>query len=348
MNHMVSFECDYNNGMAPLILSRMIEENSKPQPGYGYDEYTLSAVEKIKSAVGRDDVEVSLIGGGTQTNQLVIGTLLFRGEGVIAASTGHIAVHESGAVEYTGHKVMTIESSDGKLDAEKLEGFMAEYMESEPKEALVTPRMVYISNPTETGTLYTKSELEAIRKVCDGYSLLLYLDGARLAYAFASPSSDLTMCDIASLCDAFYIGGTKCGAIIGEAVVIRRDIAPRNLQQLKKQSGALLAKGRLLGLQFDTLFENDYYLALGREGMDKAHKLREVMVENGYKEAWESPTNQLFFIMDDADVNTLKESVAFEKWTRFDEKSSVVRFCTSWSTTDDDILKLGEALKKRN
>lgn len=198
------------------------------------------------------------------------------------------------------------------------------------------------------GTLYTKNEIEKIRKVCDDYSLILYLDGARLAYALASPSTDLTLSDIASLADAFYIGGTKCGAIIGEAVVIHSDTAPKNFQQLKKQSGALLAKGRLLGLQFDTLFENDYYLTLGRNGMDKADKLRQVMLENGYKEAWKSPTNQLFFIMDDDDITTLKKSVVFEKWARFDERSSIVRFCTSWSTTDDDILKLEEALKKRN
>lgn len=345
---MVSFECDYNNGMAPRILSRLIEENSKPQPGYGYDAYTLSAIEKIKKAAGQSDVLVSLIGGGTETNQLVISSLLSRSEGVIAASSGHIAVHESGAIEYTGHKVMTIESTDGKLNAKGLEDFMAEYMESEPKEALVTPRMVYISQPTEMGTLYTKNEIEKIRKVCDDYSLILYLDGARLAYALASPSTDLTLSDIASLADAFYIGGTKCGAIIGEAVVIHSDTAPKNFQQLKKQSGALLAKGRLLGLQFDTLFENDYYLTLGRNGMDKADKLRQVMLENGYKEAWKSPTNQLFFIMDDDDITTLKKSVVFEKWARFDERSSIVRFCTSWSTTDDDILKLEEALKKRN
>ncbi len=343
---MVSFECDYNNGMAPNILSRLAEENSKAQPGYGYDEYTLSAVEKIKKAVGRSDVEVSLIGGGTETNQLVIGTLLSRCEGVIAASSGHIAVHESGAIEYTGHKVITIDSYNGKIDAGKLEKVMEEYMDSEPKEALVTPRMVYISEPTEMGTVYKKSEIEDIRKVCDKYSLLLYLDGARLAYALASPVCDLTLCDIAALTDTFYIGGTKCGAIIGEALVMRSGVAPENFKQMKKQSGALLAKGRLLGIQFDTLFENDYYLSLGRTGMEKAGMLKEVMLENGYREAWESPSNQLFFIMDNDDIAALRESVVFERWSRYDEKSSVVRFCTSWSTTDEDIKALEDALRK--
>lgn len=341
---MISFECDYNNGMAPRLLERLIKENDTPQPGYGKDSYTLSAKEKIKAAIERDDVEISLIGGGTETNQLVISALLGRCEGVIAASTGHINVHESGAIEYTGHKVISLPHVNGKLTSDALSSYMREYDSSEPKDALVTPRMVYISLPTEIGTLYSKKELENIRKVCDSNNLLLFIDGARLAYALASPSCDLTLPLIASLSDAFYIGGTKCGAIIGEAVVIKKSVCPKNFNQMKKQSGAMLAKGRLLGLEFDTLFSDDYYLENGRIGIEMAHKLKIVMNTKGYKEAWESPTNQLFFIMDEKTIERLSRDVVFEKWQKRDDGEWVVRFCTSWSTKSEDIEKLEELL----
>ncbi len=335
--YMVSFECDYNNGMAPNILRRLIEENDTPQSGYGNDEYTFSAVRKIKAALCRDDVMVTLVAGGTQTNQLVISTLLARSEGVIAAGSGHINVHEAGAIEYTGHKVIALEATAGKIVPERLSAYMEEYMDSEPKEALVTPKMVYISQPTEIGTIYSKKELVAIRNICNAYGLYLFIDGARLAYALASPENNVTLTDIATLSDVFYIGGTKCGAIIGEAVVIKDKICPVNLAQMKKQEGALLAKGRLLGLQFDTLFTDNYYLSLGEVGIKRAQRLREIMKEKGYEEAWPSPTNQLFFIMDDAKIKTLKEKIIFERWGKYDSGRSVVRFCTSWSTTERDL-----------
>ena len=340
---MVSFECDYNNGMAPEILERMIKENDTPQSGYGKDSYTLSAKERIKAAIDCDDVEISLIGGGTETNQLVISALLSRCEGVIAVSTGHINVHESGAIEYTGHKVISLPHTDGKLTSSSLSNYMAEYYSSEPKDALVTPRMVYISQPTEIGTLYSKKELEEIRKVCSKNNLLLYIDGARLAYALASPDCDSTLPFIASLSDAFYIGGTKCGAIIGEAVVIKKNVCPKNFNQMKKQSGALLAKGRLLGLQFDTLFSNNYYLELGKVGIERAIELKNLMKNKGFKEAWSSPTNQLFFFMDEKTIERLSKDVVFEKWEKRG-KDWVVRFCTSWSTKREDIEKLEELL----
>lgn len=339
---MVSFECDYNNGMAPKILERLIKENDIPQSGYGKDEYTLSAAKKIKDAIGRDDVIVSLIGGGTETNQLVISALLNRAEGVIAPSTGHINVHESGAIEYTGHKVIALPQTGGKLTADSISSYMEEYASSEPKDALVTPRMVYISLPTEIGTIYSKKELEDIRKACDEYSLLLFIDGARLAYALASPISDVTLPIVASVADAFYIGGTKCGAIIGEAVVIKKNISPKNFNQMKKQSGAMLAKGRLLGIQFDTLFSDGYYLENGRVGIERADELKALMKKKGYKEAWKSPTNQLFFLMDEATIERLSKDVVFEKWEKREDEW-VVRFCTSWSTKKEDIEVL-EAL----
>ncbi len=334
---MVSFECDYNNGMAPGILERLIKENNTPQPGYGKDAYTLSAERKIKKAVGREDVIVSLVAGGTQTNQLVISTLLGRCEGVITADSGHINVHESGAVEYTGHKVIPLTPDNGKIVAGRLSSYMEEYMDSEPKEALVTPKMVYISQPTEIGTIYSGEELRAIRRICDTYGLYLFMDGARLAYALASPENNLTLPGIAQLCDAFYIGGTKCGAIIGEAVVIKESIAPKNFKQMKKQEGALLAKGRLLGIQFDRLFTDSYYYALGKTGIQRAAELKRIMKSKGYEEAWPSPTNQLFFIMDDAKIKELSSSIIFERWSGYDRERSVVRFCTSWSTTEQDL-----------
>lgn len=337
MEDMVSFECDYNNGMAPKILERLIEENNAPQSGYGNDEYTLSAGKKIKAALERDDVTVSLVAGGTQTNQLVISTLLGRCEGVIAARTGHINVHEAGAIEYTGHKVIALREKDGKIAPESLSLYMEEYMDSEPKEALVTPKMVYISQPTEIGTIYSKKELVAIRNICTAYGLYLFIDGARLAYALASPENDVTLPEIAEVADAFYIGGTKCGAIIGEAVVIRNALVPANFKQMKKEEGALLAKGRLLGLQFDTLFRDNYYLSLGETGIKRALRLKKIMKEKCYEEAWPSPTNQLFFIMDDTKIKTLKDKIIFERWGRYDNGRSVVRFCTSWSTTESDL-----------
>lgn len=339
---MISFECDYNNGMADEILERLIKENDSPQSGYGKDEYTISAIERIKKAIGRSDVMVSLIGGGTETNQLIISALLSRGEGVIASSSGHINVHESGAIEYTGHKVIAIPEKEGKLETKSLSSYMEEYLSSEPKDALVTPRMVYISHPTEIGTLYSRDELLEMRKVCDRYNLLLYIDGARLAYGLSSLVTDVSLCDIAAFSDAFYIGGTKCGAIIGEAAVIKKNICPKNFNQMKKQSGALLAKGRLLGLQFDTLFSNDTYLSIGRKGIERAEELRCIMKEKGYEEAWNSPTNQLFFIMTEAEIERLSQSVIFEKWQKRDDGRWVVRFCTSWSTKESDI----EGLKK--
>lgn len=339
---MVSFECDYNNGMAPKLLERLLKENDTPQSGYGKDEYTLSAKEKIKKAIGLDDVEVSLIGGGTETNQLVISALLNRCEGVIAASSGHINVHESGAIEYTGHKVISLPHTNGKLTSSVLSSYMEEYDSSEPKDALVTPRMVYLSQPTEIGTLYSKKELEEIREVCSRNNLLLYIDGARLAYALASPENDISLEELALTADAFYIGGTKCGAIIGEAVVIKKNVCPKNFNQMKKQSGAMLAKGRLLGIQFDTLFSDNNYLELGKIGIERAIELKGLMKRKGIKEAWESPTNQLFFLMDDKTIEKLSKDVVFEKWEKRGDEW-VVRFCTSWSTKKEDIKKL-EAL----
>lgn len=341
---MVSFECDYNNGMAPKILERLIASNYTSQPGYGNDEYTLSAVGKIKKALGRDDVTVTLVAGGTQTNQLAVSTLLGRTEGVIAASTGHIFVHEAGAIEYTGHKVLALSPVDGKIRPGDLRKYMEEFSLSAAPDAMVIPKMVYLSQPTEIGTLYTKSELEEIREICSMYDMYMYIDGARLAYALAAPYNDVTLPLIASLSDAFYIGGTKCGAIIGEALVIKKKIFPHNFARMKKQEGALCAKGRLLGLQFDTLFTDDYYLYNGRAGIAASEKLKRLFEMKGYQFAWNSPTNQQFVIMDKDRFDSLMKSVRFEKWEDIDEERTIARFCTSWSTCDDDIAELERLL----
>ncbi len=341
---MISFECDYNNGMAPKLLEAMIKTNSSSQSGYGADDYTQSAIEKIRLAVGQPEAFVSLVTGGTQTNQLVISTLLGRCEGVITVDTGHINVHESGAIEFTGHKVLALKNTNGKLDPATLQAYMEQYMDSEPKTALVTPKMVYISHPTENGTLYSKCELEQIRAICDKYGLYMFLDGARLAYALESPQTDVTLPFIAKLCDAFYLGGTKCGAIAGEAVVLKKAVAPRNFEQMKKQEGALVAKGRLLGVQFDTLFTDDYYFEIGKHGIQQALKLKEIFKAKGYKLAWDSPTNQQFIIMDNKKMNELLKSIKFERWEGVDQNTSVVRFCTSWSTLDSDLEELEKKL----
>ena len=342
--NVVSFECDYNNGMAPKILERLISSNYTSQPGYGNDGYTLSAVGKIKKALGRDDVSVTLVAGGTQTNQLAVSTLLGRCEGVIAASTGHISVHEAGAIEYTGHKVLALPPGDGKIRPGDLKKYMEEFSRSAAPEAMVIPKMVYLSEPTEIGTLYTKSELEEIREICSMYDLYMYIDGARLAYALAAPYNDVTLPLIASLCDAFYIGGTKCGAIIGEALVIKNNILPPNFLRMKKQEGALSAKGRLLGIQFDTLFTDGYYLYNGKMGIAAARRLKRVFEEKGYQFAWNSPTNQQFVIMEKDRFDCLIEKVRFEKWEDIDGERTIARFCTSWSTTDDDIEELEKLL----
>ena len=341
---MVSFECDYNNGMAPRILEAMIKTNGSSLSGYGADEFTQSAIKKIKEAVEQPGAYVSLVTGGTQTNQLVISTLLGRCEGVITTDTGHINVHESGAIEFTGHKVIALKNLDGKLSAATLKEYMLQYIDSEPKTALVTPKMVYISHPTEIGTLYSKGELEGIRAICDEYGLYLFLDGARLAYGIATNQTEVTLPFLAKTCDAFYIGGTKCGAIAGEAVVLKKEVTPANFEQMKKQEGALLAKGRLLGLQFDTLFSDNYYMELGKHGIKQAMRLKEIFKAKGYKLAWDSPTNQQFIIMDNKKMQELLKVIKFERWEGVDENTSVVRFCTSWSTQDSDLEELERQL----
>lgn len=337
---MLYFQCDYNNGAHPEIIRRLTETNDELHPGYGDDQYSLSAKKKIRELCGRDDAEVFLTVGGTQTNKIVISSLLSQGEGVISAETGHINCHEAGAIEETGHKVLTLPHENGKIDSVKLKRYLEKFYDDEAHDHMVFPGMVYISHPTEYGTLYTKSELEKISETCREYEIPLFLDGARLGYGLMSDGTDVTMKDIAEICDVFYIGGTKVGAFCGEAVVFTNTAAPKRFFQIIKQSGALLAKGRLLGIQFDTLFENNLYFEISRHAILMSDRLREAFREKGYEFFIETKTNQIFVILENAFMENLRKEVCFEFWERKDAEHTVVRFASSWATKEEDIEKL--------
>lgn len=336
---MLSFENDYNRGAHPEILRRFIETNMDMEVGYGNDSFCQSAREKIRQACGCPDADVFFISGGTQTNAIVIDAMLAKYEGVVSAQTGHIHVHESGAVEFTGHKILTVPEHDGKMRPEDLTVLLESFWSDADHDHMVFPGMVYISHPTERGTLYSKAELSALSEVCRKYELPLFMDGARMGYGLMSYESDLTLKDIANYCDAFYIGGTKVGALCGEAVVFTRN-KPKHFFTTIKQHGALLAKGRLLGVQFDTLFTDDLYFKISRHAIDMAKKVRDGFVSRGYELGWESPTNQQFILLENNEMARLKEQVRFCVWEKRDENHTVVRFATSWATSEEDLAEL--------
>lgn len=340
---MLYFKNDYSEGAHPLVLEHLIKTNMEKLDGYGEDKYSLLAKEKIKEAASCPGAEVFFISGGTQTNQAVIATMLSRHEGVLSAKTGHIACHEAGAIEYTGHKVITLPAECGKIKAEDIADFVETFYADESHSHMVYPGMVYVSHPTEYGTLYTKEELTAISEVCRKYKLPLFLDGARLGYALAS-GTDLSLPDIASLCDVFYIGGTKCGALCGEAVVFTRKNAPVHFSTLVKQHGAMLAKGRVLGVQFDALFTNNLYLEISKNAIETAQMLKDAFHQKGYRFFINSPTNQIFIILENGQMAKIKENVAISYWEKYDETHTVVRFATSWATSKEDVQKLIELL----
>ncbi len=339
---MVSFECDYIAGAHPEIIKRLSETNLESLPGYGMDHYTASAQQKIRKVCGCPDAQVELLVGGTQTNAVVISTMLRDWEGVIAADSGHVSVHESGAIEYSGHKVLALPGKDGKIEAPALKSFLERFYSDVTHDHMVFPGMVYISYPTEPGTLYSKSELEAISEVCREYSLPLYLDGARLGYGLMSRSSDLTIRDIARLTDVFYIGGTKVGALCGEAVVFTKGNRPEHFMTSVKKRGALLAKGRLLGIQFDTLFTDDLYFRISRHAIDMAEKLKDIIREKGWEPYMDSPTNQQLILMTEKEMEALGKKVVFDRWGINDDGRTIVRLATSWSTGEEDLEVLRE------
>ena len=341
---MLSFECDYNEGAHEQILRRLIETNNEQLPGYGNDKYCDLAKAKIKAACGRADAEVFLLVGGTQTNQIVIDTVLAPYEGVVSANTGHINVHEAGAIEYSGHKVLTVPHEQGKIKADILEKYLEIFHSDETKSHMVYPGMVYISHPTEYGTLYSLDELTALSGVCKKYDIPLYLDGARLGYGLMSSGTDVTLKDVARLCDVFYIGGTKVGALCGEAVVFTHNNAPKGFFTSIKQHGALLAKGRVLGIQFDALFTDDLYFKISRHAIEMADIMRKMFIKKGYKFFIETVTNQIFIILENKKMEELKKSVSFSFWEILDEDHTVVRFASSWATRKEDIEKLSDLL----
>lgn len=340
----VSFTCDYNEGAHPSILRRLAETNLDQEPGYGDDSFCRSASKKIRAAAGCPDADVFFLSGGTQTNATVIDSLLRGYEGVIAADTGHIAVHESGAVEAGGHKVITLPGNNGKLDTVVLDNYIKDFFADDARDHMVQPGMVYISFPTEYGTIYSKEELNVLKAVCGQYNLPLFIDGARLGYGLASPECDITLPELATLCDVFYIGGTKVGALCGEAVVFPRGNAPAHFFTTVKRHGALLAKGRLLGIQFDTLFSDGLYMDIARNAIERAGELKRIFVKRGIPFLIDSPTNQQFPIMTEKDLAPLKGKVLYEVWGRLKDGRLVTRFATSWATTAAQIEYLDSLL----
>ena len=341
---MFSFESDYTQGAHPQILKALTDSNFEQLSGYGNDIYCERAKEKIRTACQCPDAEIFFLSGGTQTNAVVIASLLQSYEGVISAKTGHISVHEAGAIEHTGHKVLELPAHEGKINANELLSYLETFYADENHSHMVYPGMVYISHPTEYGTLYTKEELTSISDVCHKFHIPLYLDGARLGYGLMSLHTDVTLPLITKLCDAFYIGGTKVGALCGEAVVFPKK-APVHFMTIVKQHGALLAKGRLLGIQFDTLFTDDLYFSISRHAIQMAELLKDGFLKRGYTFFMESPTNQQFIVLENEKMERLKEKVAFSFWEKLDDTHTVVRFATSWGTTREDVERLAELLE---
>ena len=341
---MISFESDYIAGAHPEVLEALAQTNMEPMPGYGSDEYCAMARAKIRKACGCAQADVHFLVGGTQTNQTIISSMLRSFEGVVAADTGHVSAHEAGAIEYTGHKVLTIPQREGKIVAEDLLAYLEGFYADENHEHLVFPGMVYISHPTEYGTLYAKEELEAIRRICNQYQLPLFMDGARLGYGLMSKHSDVTLVDVAHLCDVFYIGGTKVGALCGEAVVFTHNNTPAHFLTQVKQQGALLAKGRLLGVQFDALFTDDLYFRISAHAIRMAERLKQILKEKGYAFYLESPTNQQFVLLEDAQLDRLRGKVAYSFWEKPDAGHTVIRLATSWATTEEDMAELEHIL----
>ena len=334
---MISFENDYAEGAHPAVLQHFIHTNLIQQPGYGNDCWCESAAEKIRLACNAPEADVHFIVGGTQTNAVVIGTMLAPYEGVIAAETGHINVHEAGAIEYTGHKVLPLPQHEGKILAAELEEYIARFYADGSHEHMVFPGMVYISHPTEYGTLYTREELSAISRVCRSHEIPLFLDGARLGYGLMSPGTDVDLPFLAQVCDVFYIGGTKVGALCGEAVVFSRGNAPKHFITMVKQRGAMVAKGRLLGVQFDALFTDDLYRTISAHAIRLAMKLKEGFKSKGYPLLLDSPTNQQFVILDQEQFDRLGKDFKFCVWEPVDETHTAVRFATSWATREEDV-----------
>lgn len=337
---MIQFQCDYNEGAHPQILQRLAETNMEQTIGYGEDKYCEEARELIRKACDDSEIDVHFLVGGTQTNTTVIAHTLRPYQGVISANSGHINVHETGAIEATGHKVLAIDSADGKLSAEQIEEAMLAHQNEDGPEHMVQPGMVYISMPTEVGTIYTSEELRAISQVCNKYDLPLFVDGARLGYGLCSPQSDLTLPLLTQLADVFYIGGTKVGALFGEAVVIRNERMKRDFRYSIKRHGGMLAKGRLLGIQFAILFTDGLYMHIAQHAIDQAMRIKDALQGKGIPFLIDSPTNQQFPIFSNSQLELLSQKYLFSIWQKVDDSHTAVRICTSWATKTENVDQL--------
>lgn len=342
---MIQFQCDYNEGAHPLIIKRLTETNMEQTVGYGEDPHCEEARRLIKQACQSDNADVHFLVGGTQANTTVIAHILRPYQGVLAATSGHINVHETGAIESTGHKVLAIPTEDGKLTAKQIDEAMQAHIHEDGPEHMVQPGMVYLSFPTEIGTIYSHDELKAIRTVCNKYDLPLFVDGARLGYGLCSPECDLTLPQLAQLADVFYIGGTKVGALFGEAVVIMNETLKRDFRYSIKQHGGMLAKGRLLGLQFATLFTGNLYFDIAQHAIDEAMRIKAALQAKGFGFLIDSPTNQQFPIFTDTQIATLSEHFMLSLWQRIDESHTAMRICTSWATKTESTDALIRAIE---
>lgn len=334
---MFRFNCDYLEGAHPEIIKRLTQTNFIQTVAYGADEFSESAKEKIRNACNCPDAKVFFLVGGTQANYTVLDSILKNYEGVLSADTGHISVHEAGAIEFSGHKVLTVPAKDGKISAEDARNYLETFYGDATYPHMVRPGAIYISHPSEYGTLYSKKELSELRALCDQYGMKLYLDGARLGYGLAAGNTDVGLSEIAKYCHAFYIGGTKVGALFGEAVVITDDSLGQCFFTEMKQHGALLAKGRILGLQFDTLFSDGLYMEIGRHAVGLAMKIKKVFLEKGYEAYLDSYTNQQFFIVSKEKLSELLEKVIIDDWGCVGEGKHLVRITTSWATTEEAV-----------
>jgi threonine aldolase len=339
---MYSFTNDYSEGAHSNILKSLMETNLNQETGYGEDRYSQQASELIKEKIGRNDLDIHFISGGTQTNLIAISAFLRPHEAAISVSTGHILGHETGAIEATGHKVISINGNDGKLNPTLLKGVLESY----PDEHMVKPKLVYISNSTEIGTIYQKRELEQLSKFCQENKLILYMDGARLGSALTSPESDLELSDLATYLDAFYIGGTKNGALLGEALVICRDSLKEDFRYFIKQKGALLAKGRVLGIQFLELFRESLYFDLARHANAMASLLHKALSDAGFEFLSPSSTNQIFPILPNSLIAELQKEYSFSIWEKISPNLSAVRLVTSWATKGEEVSAFIALLQK--
>lgn len=345
---MIHFDQDYAEGAHPKILERLLETNLEQAAGYGFDQYSERARELIKESVENDAVDVHFLSAGTQTNLTVIASALRPHQGVVAAESGHIQTLETGAIEAVGHKILLLPTEEGKIQAEQVAALCEEYWNNEANIHKVQPAMLHLANPTEVGTIYSKEELTALRAVTEKYEMKFFIDGARLGYGLVADTNDVTMKDMVDLTDVFYIGGTKIGALLGEAVVIKDPELKRDFRSIMKQKGALLAKGRLLGIQFETLFTDNLYFEIADYAVSQATRIKKALIEKGVAMKYENDTNQLFPIMTDEMVRYLAENFKFLVMNQEDDQHHLVRICTSWATKEEHVDQLIQKIKDFN